>query len=285
VGQTLEVTAGSDRSWSSVLQNQGVPTPYPTSAMLDAAVWRGGEEAVLFRPTVTWIAAAAGSFTLAVAVTQTATLDPGSYRLQVGVTSGGLRSIAFDGAIEITDAPGAGIEPPTWCSSADMRRYSHLIQILVARKGVDVTGWLDERTAVTAELFRDLVLRYNPGPGSVRRRQLVMDPVLGFDVPVDSTLAPSPARVSAWLSIPGGLILEARVREIVARRSVALVLDLQATSGQGEAYRTEAEAQRVMADALYLDYRAQVDATNPPDGIADYLIDRSVILLPPGTAP
>lgn len=283
MGQTLRIIAGSDAAWATTLLNEGVPVSFPSNATFVATVSRGGEEASLFSPTVTWINSSLGQVTLAIAATQTASLDPGVYVLQVFVVSGGARTAAFDGSLEVLPTVGSVTPPVAWCSYEDLLLYSDQIKALRASKGVDVTGFMGQRAKETSELSRDLVLRYEPNATFSATRHNTPNPVLGtLDWVEPGTIPPSKAALTAALA-GTGLVLETKLREIVARRTIALIFSRQETGGNAQVYRQESIDQRDMADALFRCYQAQVDLDG--DGIPDALFGKDVILLPSGTAP
>lgn len=279
MGQALEIKAGFGQQWVATLRNSGVAVAYTTSATLDATLWRGGGEAALFNPTVAWIDAPNGKFTLTIAPNQTTALDPGEYSLEVGITPlGGVRSLGFAGVIRITDAPGTNPAPVAWCTYQDMLDYSDQVSALVGR-GVDVSGFLNIRARITLEVSRDIVTHYQPTAGLTRTRKAIADPIVGFDVP-DPTATPiTKAALTAALAA-GGLILEARIREVVARRSIGVVLSRQVSNRQ---YADEASMQRELADRVFRSYHAQVDLNN--DGVPEVLIGRDCTFLPAGAAP
>jgi hypothetical protein len=294
------VASGFALSLATTLLNGGVVLSYPDSAALDASVWRGGGEASLFSPAVAWSLPAAGAFTLAISAGQTTNLEAGSYRLQVGVTVGGVRSLAFDGPIEVTDTVGTVAPAMTWCAADDMLLYSDQIRSLQSSRGADVTGFLAQRGQATSKRSRAMVNRYRPRNGFVRVRQNQMDPILDtMDVPNPTAVPPSKADLTTALATLGGIVLEEKIVEIVARDAIALVLRRQATSANARAYLEEAEAQVAMADDLFRCYQAQVITATPigvgvvvtiegtptSAGFSNFLIDHDCVILPEGTAP
>jgi hypothetical protein len=284
VGQTLKTAAGFDRSWATTLLNAGVPTPYPADATIDAAVWRGGNEATLFSPSAAWIDAAAGTLTVSVVAAQTVGLDPGVYRLQVGVTSGSVRSLAFDGHLEILEAPGAGTLRVPYVTYRDLLDYFDQLGTLQSVPGDDAT-FLRQRSRASDQFDRDLVVRYDPRPGFVRTRRASMDPYLGFDVPDPAAVPPTPRAVSLAVRA-GGVVVDENVREMVSKLAIARVLEQQEVMGMARnPYEEKAAAFHAEAMGLWQKYDVQLDTSNPLDGVADLLVGRDVILLPTGTAP
>lgn len=282
MGQTLEVVAGSDRAWRTTLKNEGVALAFDPAAALDASVGRGGGEGTLFAPAIAWVDAAAGTVQMSVSAAQTAAVDPGEYRLLIGVTAAGARSIAFDGTLRVDSGIGTDAAPMVWCTLQDMFRHSSQLRTIHAEANRRApTDFLDERGFATAEVKRRILLRYDPRAGMARVRRATPDPILGYDVPDPTATVPTPAQVSAWIGVVGGLVLEPTIREIVARLAVADVLERQSSSSRDA--RDDARLFRDDADRLFKCYWAQIDTDL--DGTADLLVRRDVILLPPGTAP
>ena len=212
MGHSLKVAQGFDETWGSVLLNRGVPTPYPPSAPFDAAVWRGGDEAVLFAPAATWVDAAKATFAVAVSASQTAGLDPGLYRMQVGVSYGGVRSLAFDGTLEVLEAPGAGTSRAPYVTGRDLLYWYDQLGTLQTIKGGDAT-FLDQRAESSDEFDRDLEVAFNQNRHQVRTRRPTKDPVLDtFDVP-DPTARPPGSLEFAAIVGRGGVIIDRNSRE------------------------------------------------------------------------
>jgi hypothetical protein len=287
MGQTLQIVAGSDRSWGTTLKNAaGVALAFDPADPLDAAVWAGGDVGAptIFRPSVAWVSAPDGTVSLTVAAAQTATLDPGVYKIHVGVTAGGARAIGFDGQLEVLPAPGTATLGTPYCTFADMLLYYDQVGTLANRRA-DEANFLGQRMRAKTELDRMIILRYGARSGMVLTRRNTFDPILQtFDVPTPSAAAPSKAQLTAYLNA-GGLIAEDLAREMTAKWAIAFVLERQTTASGRNPYPEEAERFRQMAMAIWRCYQAQIDTSDPLDGVADLLIGRDVIILPPGTAP
>jgi hypothetical protein len=281
VGQAIRGEIGFDFYWdSTLLDPDGRPVGYPPSAVFDSAVWIGGQAPPLFAPQVAWVDSLSGRFRLLVAASQTAGLAPGDYRLEVGVTYGGTRSPGFDGVLRLTDVPGSATARAPYVTYPDLLRYYDQLPTL-ANYAADQTGFLGQRVDASDEFDRELVTRYDPRPGFVKRRAATPDPHLGHDVPIAVALAPTPKALSVAIKA-GGVIVDRNVREQVARRAIALILDRQETTDRNT-YREEAASMRAEADRLWRRFEVQVDTD--ADGTADLLVCRDVTLLPPGTAP
>jgi hypothetical protein len=280
VGQVLEIAKGYDRTWASTLLNEGVAVAYSPAATFDASVWRGASGTVLFSPTLAWVNAPTGTYTLSIAAAQTAALDPGDYRISAGVTQAGVHSaiLARDATLRITDGPGSVTLRIPYASIADLRMYYDQIDTLL-NKAADSTNFVVVLANESDRIDRDLVNRYDPSPGMTRTRSNTFNLIVGLDVPGGA--APSKAAITDAIA-NSGVIPERALKEIVARRSIAEVLDRQEIQGRNS-YRDEAEVMRAKAEVLWRSYRAQID-TNA-DGVPEVLIHRDAVILPVGTKP
>lgn len=283
----LSVVQGFAITYATTLYNAGEVVSFASNAMLDAAVWPGGTEGVAFIPGVAWISAPGGTFTLAISAAQSSAVADGVYRLQVGVTpSGGARVLAFDGTLTVKTTASSASPPIVWCQESDMLICSSTIKSLAARTDVnDATGFLLQRVWATQLIARKIVTRYTPRPGFVLTRQDVMDPIVGLDVALPTAIPPSKYDLTQAVNTNGGVMLEERLREIVARTAVGLVLRRQSTGGSGKDYVAEAEAQESMAMDVFRCYQAQMSSAAPIGGNSNFLIDMDCIILPAGTSP
>jgi hypothetical protein len=288
MGQTLKIKAGFDRTWDGTLraQDTGLPTPYPPDATFDAAVARGVGEPTLFAPTLTWIDSSAGTFRISIAASQTAGLDPGVYILQAGVSSGGIRSEAFDGQLEITGVPGSITLRTPYVTAADLAFFYPLLRTIQAYREDDA-GFLSRRALASDEFDRTFLERYKhmEKPGFVKRRRPQMETVagLGFDVADPSAVPPTNAEMAGYLAA-GGLLLGStprqaprEVREIVSKIAIADLLEGQETTGGRNPYRDEAPVMRAEVEKLWRDYDIQVDVDD--DGVPDLLVGSDIVLL------
>lgn len=286
MGQTLQMIAGADGGpWATTLLNDGQPVAFPSDSTFVATVSRGGGEASIFTPTVAWVDAASGTLSMSVSAAQIASLDPGSYVLQVFVATGGRKVPAFDGTLEIL--PSVGTETPgqTFCAFEDMLVFSSQVRSLQQSRGSDATGFYAQRAQVTGHLIRWFDKRYRPIQGLTKVRSGTPDPILGLE-DVASPTAPFLPR-AAFLAgmLGGGVVVDPRLREITARLAVALVLERQSTGTSSNVYMAEVEEQRRMAAEMLADYQVQLDTSDPLNGEPDYLIDTQCTILPTGTAP
>lgn len=287
MGQTLRIKAGFDRTWKTVLlaQETGLPTPYPSDATFDCAVARGVGEPTLFSPTLTWNAgaggSAAGAFLIFIASGQTANLDPGTYILQAGVTSGGIRSEAFDGQLDVTGVPGTMTLRIPYVTAADLAIFYPKVQTFQAYREDDA-GFLTRRALASDEFDRCFLERYKhmDKPGFVKRRLTSMSAVVGFDVSDPTAAPPTNAQMKGYLDA-GGLVVAREVKEIVSKIAIADLLEGQETGGSGRnPYRDEAPVMRAEVERLWREYDIQVDTNS--DGQPDLLVGRDIVLLTGG---
>lgn len=271
---------GFDLILVTALYNNGVSVGYTPDPALEAVVWRGDDQPNLFFPEVLWISAVAGTLQLSIPAADTIGLEPGHYRLRVGLTVGDVRLLAFDGGLDIAEVPGSDLDRTPYVTNRDLLFYYDQLSTLQNYTS-DETGFAEQRVDASDQFDRMLIERYNPRPGFVRNRNPTYDPILGYDVPDPALVPPSKADLTAYLSA-GGLIVEQKAREMVARMTIALILDRQETQDQNP-YREHAQTMRDRVTQLWAGYQAQIDSNS--NAVPDYLIDRDVIFLPAGAAP
>lgn len=280
------VVIGFAVTLNTTLMNNGVVVSYSDTPTIDAAVWVGGDEAALFAPTMTVISATLGTISLAISAAQSSATFEGTYRLQVGVTDGAVRSVAYDGFLVVLPSTGDVVPTIVWCQESDMILRSTAIRSMqTTRQTNDATGFLLQREEATLEWTRRIVKRYNPRPGFILTRQNTVDIISGQDVALPGALAPSKEDLTTALSTFGGIVLEAQLRQIVARYAIALVLRRQATGASSRDFVMEADAQEKMAEDLFNCYQANIVTAAPIGGNTNFLIDADCIILPAGTAP
>ncbi len=284
------VAPGFSVTLATVLLNNGVPLSYTSSATLDASVWPGGNEPASFSPSVAWITPASATLTLVITAAQSASVDQGKYRMQVGVTVSGVRSLAYDGWLLVGSEPGSTAYFQPWATVEDMRLSSTTIDTLL-NKQADITNFLGQLVEASLEILRWIVLRYNPRPGYTLVRMNVPDIISGLDVAMPGAVPIGKYLLTQCLNTVGGIVLEAKLRRMVAKYAIALVLRRQATGGNAEVYRKEADACMQWVLDTFEDYQAIIYSATPvvspsPIGaIQNFLIDADCVLLPSGTSP
>jgi hypothetical protein len=128
-------------------------TTYTGTEVLSGAVRAGralnpavaGQGVVLTQPAnLTWGNPAAGAIVVQVSASQTATLNPGQYLIQVGLTdSGGNNVDVYEGYLVVSYSAGTSILPPTYNSFDDLLVYAPWVQKLQTE--VQVAGFAIER--------------------------------------------------------------------------------------------------------------------------------------------
>lgn len=130
---TLSLPVGIDDNFQVNLLDEsgGIVTSYSGSDTPTATVWGGSDTAVLFNPTCSWIDPTEGTIMMSILGTDTATLDPGKYRLRVGVTTQGGRKVAGDDYfLELTTSPGTAADLSVYCTHKDLLDYADWVDTL-----------------------------------------------------------------------------------------------------------------------------------------------------------
>lgn len=283
MGQSLKIVRGFDGGWKSVLKNEGVITPYPPDAPFDAKVWRGGDEATLFSPVASWIDSNQATFQMVIAGAQTTGLDPGLYRMQIGVMSG-VHVPAFDGTLEIVESPGVGTLRSPYVTGRDLLFWYDQLETLQTIKGGDAT-FLTQRVQASDQFDRDLIDCYNRLIRmQVKVRGTVLDPILGtFDVPDPRAVVPTPKQFTDIVA-RNGVVADVNLREMISKWAIANILERQEVT-QRNTFREEAMVFRARVSELWNTYDIQIDTTNPLDGIVEMLVRREITMIPTGSAP
>jgi hypothetical protein len=268
---------------STTLKNNDEPVGFTSGATLDATVWPGGSEASVFAPTVAWDTAnggyAIGALTLSITSTQASMLKAGDYRLQLGVTTSGVRSIAYDGSLRVSDTIGTVALRSLYITVADLKILWDQVDV-VANRNSDTAGFTTVLAYVCDDFDRKIVKRFCPYPGDIRTRQNTPDPYVGLDVSNPTATWPNKATITNALAA-GGLIVDRCAWDILVRCALAVILGRQ---GPGDNAKVAA-MMRAEAEEKWYCYQAIVSFASPPTSTADALIDYGAILLPSGTAP
>lgn len=246
MGERLQMAKGTTGTWIiGLADDQGAPIALPDDPGLDAIVWRGDDEAPLFEPIAAVADAGAGEVRLAILANQVAAMEPAEYRLQVGVTVEGARTLGFDGVLELTGAPGAGEAPRVLASADDLYRFYGTADLLESLDH-ERSGFLEARAEARAQVERRLLDGYRPRPGFVRRRGPIFDPICGFDRPDPATPPPARDQLRAWLAGPE-LVADEGLRRIASLLAASIVFQRQETNGDNT-YRAEADRLRGVVD-------------------------------------
>lgn len=274
------VAAGWDLVLTTTLYNRGVPLSFSAAPGLEAVVWKGSDLTNLFFPTVAWVDATAGKLRLVIPAGDTAALEPGHYRMRVGIDVEGARLLAYDGGLDVLEAPGAATYRRPYVTGKDLEYYYPALGSMQVYRS-DPTNFLAHRADASDQFDRMLLNRYLARPGFTKRRFPNSDDVLGYDRPDPTVAAPTKAQLTTWLA-QGGYRIDQLGREMIARMAIRLVLDRQETM-DANPYRDHGKEMVDRVNELWAGYQAQIDADL--DLVPDWLIDTDATFLPAGAAP
>ena len=138
---------------------------YLPTDVLTCRVWTGADHSAIATPLVAWNDATIGTFSIAFAPADTATLDPDLYSMQVVCTRAGIPAVIVNERIEVTAAPG---------SARRARRLHHLPGHAGGDAGHrqsagrgDETGFAAER-ADARNWLDEAVHRHNDGTANLQ---------------------------------------------------------------------------------------------------------------------
>jgi len=149
----VQLPAGGELAVAFVVEDTaGSPVAgvFGPGDVLQAVAWPGGGQPATFRPTASWVDAAAGKARLLFRGPQTADVPPETYRLRVTVRHGGGDYLLHEGAVELMERPGSEPAMPTYVSHAKCREIAPWIDLCFDPRK-HLSGFLRERaTARTA---------------------------------------------------------------------------------------------------------------------------------------
>jgi hypothetical protein len=225
--------------------------PYDGASVLETTVWPGGNRALSFLAPTFPTVPAAGSFSVAIAASVTATLAPGEYKGLTRVTQPGQDPVdGYEFTLTIKAFAGTGAEPKVYCDYADLLRYgrSWLLQLTTAD---DEAGFAQQRARARSWL-EDVAHAHNPTRGGAR---------------------------SVWLTTQlaaDALIVRDEIRECVAKKALAFICEAQVGMGEEAAvYARMARMFHSQADGLANSLILEFDRDH--DGVADMTIDCTCI--------
>jgi hypothetical protein len=275
----VEAVAGGDESRVFLLKsgNGDVVTTYTEAAELLAEVWTGDDQETLFEPTVEWESVDEGKVRITFASADTETLAEGDYPVMLSITASGLTAKRRIALLRVSLAPGTAEPRPVYCTYGDMLRYAGG---LAADLGdiSDQTGFADERADARSEIDETLMSRVE---WQLTNRVQRADPFHAWDFTRtwNPTLDSDGGNTSEledfrdYLS-DGKLRTDARLKEIAARLSVALVYDRQSASGaaviagRGNEFKATAAEFRRRALMMLYGWVGWIDADE--DGVYEY---------------
>lgn len=231
MNNVLDCVRGIDfrRQLAMTIDGRTPSTRYLGSDTLTGKVWSGGDQPTLLEPTVSWVDATVAKFLVTLTEAQTATLDPGTYRLQVEAfrASNGQSDILFNGSLTVTGTSGAAEAlAASYCSYRDLLMVAPWIetqqalgqdQATFAEQRVEARYWLDDLVLAAAPVYgygrsaHEEAILYWDGSGGLGPNTLVRD-LLAAD----------------------RLIVTRKVRKICALYAGYLILRSQVTPGDNQ---------------------------------------------------
>jgi hypothetical protein len=228
MGQTLELSQNTDAEWEIDLfdSSNNAVTGFTDDDTLSAVVWPGGGAAAAFEPAATWIDSGTGKIKLAVTASQSASLAPGTYALQVFVVASGLRRMGFDGSLTITRTVGATATGRTYTTFERMKVYAPWLG-LVQDQDADLAGFQSQIEEASRWLEGLAIRHYRPNQSSNTPTDYSLDHLFnGWPRGNYRSLVP-PSELVSWIAA-GGLMTEMSgvdlgVSEVVALYAIGLV--------------------------------------------------------------
>jgi hypothetical protein len=272
--------SGAETLTALLRQGADGPTLATLTAVWDSSV--AGNPATVDFPVVKLTVARAVLFGL---------VEPGYYAVQLRIDVGTNDVEAWSGFLRLTAAGGTTVAPYTLVGLADLARFAPWIEQLedldtaAALPGL-ATNFLAERGRATSDLIDTLLARYEDALDQQAERHgpvlrvAPLVPTDGYDGGPfwgDSGLPNTTKRnqvdaMRTLLATAGKLTVDDRLREIVARRAIALACENQLGNvpGAETSYQDYAAACRSRSNRLLFSWYARVDTD--ADGVADYEI-------------
>jgi hypothetical protein len=228
MGQTLETPQNTDAEWEIDLfdSSSNAITGFTDDDTLSAVVWPGGGAAAAFEPSATWIDAATGKIKLSVSASQSASLAPGTYALQVFVVASGLRRMGFDGSLSISRTVGATASGRAYTTYERMKIYAPWLG-MVQDQDADMAGFQSQIEEASRWLEGLAIRHFRSSQSAGMPTDYSLDHLfMGWPRGNYRSLLP-PSDLVAWLA-GGGLMtatsgLDTGVSEVVALYAIGLV--------------------------------------------------------------
>lgn len=256
----MKMRLGTDRAWKvQILDSAKEPIVYSPDDVLRGIVWVGGSSKTeLFAPTVTWIDATAGIILISISADQVTPdpmaevpdlVEPGKYQLLVLVTTFETEKTQEVWSEELELLPIPGQESPlrSYVRFRDLLAISQAI--VDAQDKSDETGFAYQ--CYEASNWLDGIILARSGGAQYWSH--------GF-------ASNSSTTIQGYLA-DGKLMITPKVREIVARRAVAMILE---SAGSEPKLVAQAQRQYSIANNLISTYQAEFDVNN--DGVADVVV-------------
>lgn len=205
------------------------PLAFDPLDTLDASVWIGGDEEELFSPSAEWLDATEGTVTLTFTAASTAALSPGTYPLEIYVTpdGGSLKIRAAEFWLRVVDSPGSSdTSLPVYGTYQDLRDYGG-------------GAWLDMlRREGLANCLRERARARDWLDGVILKALRPLDPRAIYGAVIDGGAThpddPQPSVVEQLAD--GALVVDSRVRELVALKALEFVCRARLTFERGDVW-------------------------------------------------
>lgn len=269
MAETLTAYVGYDGKWQVKLRDEsGADFIPPAGSTVDAMVWSGDQEITVFAPLVSLVAAGSSPWIdLTIPKESIASTGIGTYLLRVGVTTAGIRSVGFNGFLEIQGSAGAGVSAITFCEYDDILLIADQIGGWF-NADVDQTGFAEQREDATSMLIEHWTEGYRVLDGFIYRRVSVFDHIYGYDRPDPSLSPPTRQQFGQFLK-SGRLVVDTTIRTVTAMLAAAMIFDRQEVNDPRSGHRERAKDLRDRAMMKAKKVRLAIDTSQPADGIAD----------------
>ena len=259
------IDAGTLGSWTIQVVDAATGQPatgYTPDIALAATLWTGDDQSPLSpAPVAEWLNAGAGTVTLTIPGEVTSGLEPGIYRLRLSVVDAGQTQPVYETGLQVRSSPGSATPAPIYGSAADLHTYAPWLDQLQDLPSAQA-GFREQRARARSWLEDLLHSRYRGGScvgiGNPR----------GWGWGYRAGQGRSPWLVAELAA--DHLLVTDRVREICARKAIALVCESQIGPDPKNPYVALAARYHAQASSLATCLVAEVDTDG--DGVADVVI-------------
>jgi hypothetical protein len=240
--ETVTVRQGTARSLTITLANSAGPLAYVGTETLEAIVWAGDDMAALATLAPTWLDASAGTVSLAIPAATTTALDPQAYTISLTVVSAGVTYEGWRAWLRIESGPGTADPAAVWCSYDDMLRFASWLDQIQGES--DTAGFAEQRARATEWAIeqgmsraRDMLesqyqrhaARYNTSTITwvIPDSGVDLGPQWGRSSYVEPQMLVDFNAWRARFDDTDIVVVDSRMKEIVARYAIAMACDQQ----------------------------------------------------------
>jgi hypothetical protein len=262
--ETIVAQAGSD--WVRTFMangDDGTPaTGLLSSDSLSCVIWAGDTQGPLFNPAIAWDSnVGPPQYVITGAAAQTSALTPGVYRGIATVSRGSQSGPIGEFWLELTESPGTGTPPPSYCSADDVRFWLPNADAYMGRWGT--AGFILER-GIARNWYDDAIIRNCPGNsyGGLTAHEAAI--INGFG----SSLLPSRLLLS-YLKNNAVLVTPAVV-EANAKYAAGLICSRIIPRSKDDTVRARGIELMIEAETKAINTVVQIDTNG--DGFGDWAI-------------